>query len=50
MTLDMRSTINQGANDEAWGISDLIIDALTDNACVVPEEYEFTCAVMTEFT
>jgi hypothetical protein len=31
MVMDFRSTINQGAADEAWGISDLLIEALTNN-------------------
>jgi len=42
----MRSTINQGASDEAWGISDLVIDALTNGECAVLGEYEESCMVM----
>jgi len=46
MTLDFYSTINQGASDEAWGISDLIIDALTNGSCEVPTQYAETCNIL----
>jgi len=45
MVMDFRSTINQGAADEAWGISDLIIDALTAGSCVAPGPWEESCKV-----
>jgi hypothetical protein len=46
MVLDWRSTINQGAADEAWGMSDFLIEALTNNECVTPDSFEDSCVVM----
>jgi hypothetical protein len=46
MNLYWFSSINQGANDEAWGMSDLIIDALTAGSCVEPASFAEDCSLM----